>query len=136
MADWSKSNVKKGSLTVGVTGAKDGSMNGVIGACVRTVGIKGLQHSDMPTTICACCTGNGSTLGLLGKCQRVGVDPAPGRKNAELPELPKSETLVVSESAGLLWLESTRNVKKLEKQKSRLRSQKVRKSETKQKCLL
>ena len=71
----------------------------------------------MPTTTCARCTGNGSTLGLLGKRRRVGADPAPGRDNADLPELPKSETSVVSESAGLLWLGSARNEKTSEKRK-------------------
>ena len=86
-------------------------------------------YGDMPTTTCACCTGNGSTLGLLGKRRRVGADPAPGRDNADLPELPKSETSAVSESASPLWPGSTRNEKTSEKRK-------VGKSETERKCLL
>ena len=77
----------------------------------------------MPTTTCARCTGNGSTLGPLGKRQRVGADPAPGWDIADLPDLPKSETSAVSESAGPLWLGSTRNKKMSEKRK-------VRKSES------
>ena len=70
---------------------------------------------DMPTTTCVHCTGNGSTLGLLGKHQRVGVDPAPGQDNTNLPVLPKSETSAVSKSAGPLWPGSVRNKKKSEK---------------------
>ena len=83
----------------------------------------------MPTATCARCTGNGSTLGLLGKRRRVRADSAPGRDIADLPELPKSETSAVSESAGLLWPGSARNEKTSEKRK-------VGKSETERKCLL
>ena len=88
----------------------------------------------MPTTTCACCTGNGSTLGLLGKCWRVRVDPTPGRDNTELPDLPKSETSVVSKSVSLLWLESTINKKMSESQKAGC--WKVGKSEMEWKCWL
>ena len=73
----------------------------------------------MPTTTCARCTGNGSTLGSLGKRQRVGADPAPRWENADLPDLPKSETSAVSESAGPLWPGSARNKKTSEKWKVR-----------------
>ena len=71
----------------------------------------------MPTTTCVHCTGNGSTLGPLGKHWRVRADPAPGWDNADLPELPKSETSAVSESASPLWLGSMRNKKTSEKWK-------------------
>ena len=89
---------------------------------VRPTAAEGSQQprvsgGDMPTTTCARCTGNGSTLGPLGKRRRVGVDPAPGRDNADLPDLPKSETLAVSESAGPLWPGSVRNKKTSEKRK-------------------
>ena len=83
----------------------------------------------MPTTTCARRTGNGSTLGLLGKRRRVGADPAPGRDNADLPVLPKSKTLAVSESAGPLWPGSARNKKTSEKRN-------VGMSETERKRLL
>ena len=75
--------------------------------------------ADVPTTTCARCTGNGSTLGPLGKRWRVGADPAPGWDNIDLPDLPKSKTLAVSESASPLWPGSTRNEEKSEKQKVR-----------------
>ena len=84
---------------------------------------------DKPTTTCARCTGNGSTLGPLGKRLGVGANPAPRRDIADLPDLPKSETSAVSESAGPLWPGSARNEKTSEKQK-------VGKSETERKCLL
>jgi hypothetical protein len=45
-------------------------------------------------------------LGPLSKCRRVGAGPVPGREELELPEL---ETLVVSNTAGLLWPKSVRN---------------------------
>ena len=83
----------------------------------------------MPTTTCARCTGNGSTLGPLGKRRRVGADPTPGRDNTDLPELPKLETSAVSESASPLWPGSVRNEKTSEKRK-------VGKSETEWKRLL
>ena len=46
------------------------------------------------------------------------MDPTPGQDNTELPDLPKSETLVVSKSASLLWLGSMRNKKMSESQKA------------------
>ena len=70
-----------------------------------------LGDGDMPTITCACCTGNGSTLGPLGKRRRVGADPTPGWDNTDLPDLPKSETLAVSEYASPLWPGSARNKK-------------------------
>ena len=76
-----------------------------------------MHDDDMPTTTCVRCTGNGSTLGPLGKHRRVGVDPTPRWDNADLPVLPRSETSVVSKSAGLLWPGSARNEKKSESRK-------------------
>ena len=58
-----------------------------------------MHDNNMPTTTCARCTGNGSTLGPLGKHRRVGVDPAPGWDNADLPVLPRSESRKLSGNA-------------------------------------
>ena len=59
------------------------------------------------------------------------MDPAPRRDIADLPDLPKSETSAVSESAGPLWPGSMRNKKTSEKRKvGKSESRKVGKSES------
>jgi hypothetical protein len=66
----------------------------------------------MPTTTCACSTGNGSTLGLLSK--HWGVRTGPALRQEKL-ELSGSKTSAVPDGAGPLWPESARKQEKAEK---------------------